>query len=90
MLLLLDYSDMKSTQAGLITLQELSQRTGVGGSTLNYYTSLGLLQVADRKGNRRFYRASEVLRRIEEIRRLRRVGYSLQLIQQQIRRGERT
>lgn len=78
---------MKAAPAGLMTLQQLSQRTGVGGSTLNYYTNIGLLQVVDRKGNRRLYRESEVLRRIEQIRQLRKEGYPLRIIRKQIREG---
>ncbi len=78
---------MKSAQAGLVSLQEISHRTGVGSSTLNYYTNLGLLQVADRQGNRRLYRESEALKRIEQIRQLRREGYPLRIIRKQIREG---
>ncbi len=79
---------VKSVQSGLVALQELSRQAGMGVSTLNYYTNLGLLQVADRKGNRRLYRESEALRQIGEIRRLRQEGSPLRIIRKQIRKGE--
>ena len=75
---------MKAFPLGLISLQVLAQRTGLGVSTLNYYTNIGLLQVVDRKGNRRLYRELDALKRIEEIRRLRKEGYPLRIIRKQI------
>lgn len=75
---------VKTNQAGFITLQELSRRSGVGASALNYYTNIGLLRVADRRGNRRFYRESESIRRLHEIRRLRQEGYPLRIIRKQL------
>lgn len=73
---------------GLVTLQDLALRAGVGASTLNYYTNLGLIQVADRDGNRRLYQEAEALQQLGEIRRLRREGYPLRIIRNQIQERE--
>ena len=74
---------MGAKPRGLIGLQEISDRTGLSLSALNYYTNIGLLPVAERRGNRRLFVEEEVLRRIEEIRRLRREGYPLRIIRRQ-------
>ena len=71
-----------------MTLQDLSHRCGVSVSTLNYYTNVGLLQVADRQGNRRLYREAQTLRQLDKIQRLRREGYPLRIIRTQLREGK--
>lgn len=68
-------------------MRELSLLADVSVSTLNYYTNIGLLQVVDRKGNRRLYRESDTLKRIEEIRRLRKEGYPLRIVRKQTMEG---
>ena len=71
----------------LITLQEVSRRTGATLSALNYYVNLGLLPVADRQGNKRLFRKEEALDRFKEIDRLKRDGYPLRIIRRQLREG---
>ncbi len=64
----------------LVTIREITQSTGVSFSALNYYVNLGMLPVADRKGNKRLFSRAQVLRRLKEIRRMKREGYPLRII----------
>ncbi len=68
----------------LISLQDVSQHTGMSLSSLNYYVNLGLLPIADRRGNRRLFSESQVLQRLREISRFRREGYPLRIIRRQL------
>lgn len=68
----------------LITLQEVSRRTGATLSSLNYYVNLGLLPVADRQGNKRLFHREKALNRFKEIDRLRREGYPLRMIRREL------
>ncbi len=79
---------MATKRHGQITLQEIAQRTGVSVSSLNYYANLGLLQVVDRQGNKRLFLEADAIRRVEEIRRLRKEGYPLRIIRRQLREGK--
>lgn len=71
----------------LISLQDLAARTELTPSTLNYYSNMGLISVADRRGNKRFFNESEVLDRLQEIQRLRREGYPLRIIRRHLQEG---
>ena len=63
----------------LITITELSQRSGVAASALRYYESLGLIPATRTSGNQRRYRRS-TLRRVAVIQVARNMGVSLQQI----------
>lgn len=65
----------------LISAKEIQAKYHVSLSTINYYTNLGLLLVADRRGNMRLYNPDHIRKRMEEIRRLRHEGLPLRLIQ---------
>ena len=69
---------------GYLTLQEISSRTGLGLSGLNFYVNLGLLPVADRRGNKRLFKERIVLQRLKEIKNLKRQGYPLRIIVRQL------
>lgn len=69
---------------GLITISEIVRRYGIPYSTVNYYTSVGLLAVADRKKNMRLYNEAQVKERLAKIAGLRSEGYPLHLIQKQL------
>lgn len=69
----------------MISAHEIVERYDLSYQTLNYYTALGLLQVARREGNQRLYRKAEVRRRLKAIGRLKDEGYPLRLIRQKIR-----
>ena len=66
------------------TSKELAKAAGMTLSAINYYTSLGLLQVKQRYGNKRLYNPTQAKARVQQIRLMRQKGYSLSLIRQQI------
>ncbi len=68
----------------LLSLKQVAILLGISTATVNYYTNVGLLRVAERKGNSRFYSRKDVLGRFGKIKGLRKQGYSLGLIQQKL------
>lgn len=60
----------------LLTIGEVSHRTGVAQTTLRYYEKVGLLPAPDRVGGRRRYRESVVIR-LEVIRACKAAGFTL-------------
>ena len=64
----------------LISPQEIVKRYAISYQTLNYYTSLGLLDVRKRKGNGRLYREEEIENKLKRIEDLKDQGYPLRLI----------
>ena len=62
--------------AALLTIGEVSHRTGVAQTTLRYYEQVGLLRTPDRVGGQRRYQQS-VLLRLEVIRACKAAGFSL-------------
>ena len=71
----------------LVTCEELSKMLGVSSATANYYTNLGFFKIKDRRGNRRLYEKSEVRELYEQIRKMRKEGYSLRIIQERLSKG---
>ncbi|MFN9573678.1 MAG: redox-sensitive transcriptional activator SoxR [Betaproteobacteria bacterium] len=65
-----------SARAVLLTIAELSARSGVAPSALRYYESLGLLGAVRTAGNQRRY-ARSALRRVAVIRAARSMGVPL-------------
>jgi DNA-binding transcriptional MerR regulator len=65
-----------SDMPGLLSIGELSERTGVPASTLRYYDGLGLVRPAARAAGRRRYAASAV-RDVGLIVFFREIGFSL-------------
>jgi len=65
----------------LISAKEIQAEYDISFSTINYYTNLGLLPIAGRRGNMRLYDPNQIKERMEKIRRLRHEGFSLRLIQ---------
>ncbi len=63
----------------LITIGELSERSGVAASALRYYESRGLISATRTTGNQRRY-ARSVLRRVAFVQAAQRVGLSLERI----------
>lgn len=74
---------MNVPKDNLITVDELSKLYLLSKATINYYTNMGLLHIADKRGNKRLYNKLAVEVRLEKIRNLRRSGYSLRLIRKQ-------
>lgn len=74
---------MGPVKNNMITVDELSKLYLLSKATINYYTNMGLLHIADKQGNKRLYDKGEVEERLEKIRQLRTSGYSLRLIRKQ-------
>lgn len=68
----------------VISAKEIVDRFGISYQTVNHYTDFGLLQVAFKEGNVRFYNRNEVKRRLMKIIRLAGEGYSLRLIRRKL------
>ena len=66
----------------LVSSKKLAAVNGVTLSTIHYYTTVGLLRVRRRVGNKRFYDCREAHARLKQVARLRQQGYSLALIRQ--------
>jgi DNA-binding transcriptional MerR regulator len=73
----------------LVTAEELVKLLGISSATVNYYTNLGLFKIKDRLGNRRLYEKNEIKELHEQIRKMRREGYSLRIIQERMQKGYR-
>jgi len=71
---------MRINRDTLISIDEISKLSSLSKATINYYTNMGLLPIADKQGNKRLYDKDEIGRRLEKIREMRRNGYSLRLI----------
>ena len=71
----------------LVTLEEIVKILGVSSATVNYYTNLGFFKVKDRRGNRRLYAKNEVRELHDQIRKMRKEGYSLRIIQERLNKG---
>jgi DNA-binding transcriptional MerR regulator len=68
----------------MISANDIMSRYNISYQTVNHYTDFGLLPVAAKKGNVRFYNRNLVERRIKKIKDLMQKGYSLQLIRKQL------
>ena len=73
----------------LVTSEELVKLLSISSATVNYYTNLGLFKVKDRRGNRRLYEKNEIKELHDQIRKMRREGYSLRIIQERLQKGYR-
>jgi len=71
-------------QAKLISAKEITEKFNITYQTVNHYTDFGLLPLAIKKGNVRFYDHHLVSRRLGQITRLAREGYSLRLIRKKL------
>jgi DNA-binding transcriptional MerR regulator len=67
-----------------ISAQDIVKKFGIKYHTLNYYTTIGLLPLSGKRGNRRMYDESEIRARLGEIMRLSQEGYPLNLIRKKL------
>ena len=79
---------IKENLREFVSLQELSKISDISYQTLNYYTSLGLLNALKRQGNKRLYVFSEVKTRLKKIARLKNDGYPLRVIANILNNGQ--
>ena len=71
----------------LLTVEELVKLLGISSATVNYYTNLGLFRIKDRRGNKRLYEKNETKELHDHIRKMRRDGYPLRIIQERMQKG---
>ncbi len=74
----------KSNYDRMISAKDLVSAFRISYHTVNHYTDVGLLPVAAKRGNVRFYNRNLVARRLKEIKLLAAQGYSLRLIRKRI------
>ena len=67
----------------LITVEGVAKRFDISKATVNYYTNIGLILVSQKKKNRRLYDLDDTSNRIEKIRDMLNLGYTLRLIQRE-------
>ncbi|MDP3787362.1 MAG: MerR family transcriptional regulator [Candidatus Omnitrophota bacterium] len=75
---------MFQEKKNLRTIGDISKLYSFSKATINYYTNMGLLRIAEKQGNKRLYDDNEVRKRLEKIKEMRRSGYSLRLIRKQL------
>jgi DNA-binding transcriptional MerR regulator len=68
----------------VISAKEIVDKFHISYQTVNHYTDFGLLQVAFKEGNVRFYNKNEARVRLAKITKLTREGYSLRLIRRKL------
>jgi len=68
----------------MISASDIMTRYNISYQTVNHYTDFGLLPVAAKKGNVRYYNKSLVGKRLKKIKDLMQEGYSLRLIRKQL------
>lgn len=75
-------------QKKLISIREIVKKFSIPSSTVNHYTIMGLLPVADRRKNVRLYEEEEVKERLARIAELKSNGYPLQLIHKELYKSQ--
>ena len=68
----------------MLAAREIMKEYNLTYQTVNHYTDFGLLPVALKKGNVRFYDKNIVEERLKEIKKLTEEGYSLRLIRKRL------
>lgn len=69
-----------SNNKKMIGPAEIIKKHGISYQTLNYYTNLGLLRAAHKKGNKRYYDEKKLSVALKKINILKNKGYTLRLI----------
>lgn len=76
-----------SVKRNLASAQEISKRFGISYQLVNYYTNIGIFSVYTSKGNQRLYDLEQTIRLFKKVQDLRRQGYPLKLIRQELQKG---
>lgn len=71
-------------KTNLASAQEIAKRFGISYQLVNYYTNIGIFCVFTSKGNQRLYDLDQTVRVFKKVQDLRRQGYPLRLIRQQL------
>jgi len=67
-----------------ISAQEIVSKFGIPYHTVNYYTAIGLLSMAQKIGAKRMYHEDLVKERLQKIAELSKEGYPLNLIRKKL------
>jgi DNA-binding transcriptional MerR regulator len=78
---------MEQKNKNLASAVEVSKRLNISYQLVNYYTNIGLFSVCALKGNKRFYDADEMDKVFRKIKDLRRQGYPLRVIRNELLKG---
>lgn len=70
----------------LFNISNAANFLGISKATMNYYTDLGLFQVAERVGKKRLYHKDDILNQYGKIKKLKEEGYPLNIITQKLSR----
>ena len=68
----------------VISAQEIVLKFNTPYQTINYYTTIGLLPVVAKVGNKRMYEEAVIKERLQKISELAREGYPLNLIRKEL------
>lgn len=74
----------------IISAVDIVKKYRLSYQTVNYYTNLGFLRVVENQGNKRLYDKKDVEGRLEQIRQLKRRGYPLRLIRDELLNRNKT
>ena len=74
----------KEISQKMISAPQIVKQYGISYQTVNHYTDFGLLPVAHKRGNVRFYSKHIVATRLKAIQDLTAEGYSLSLIRKRL------
>lgn len=69
-----------NNQNKMLSAKDIMTRHNISYQTVNHYTDIGLLSVAVKQGNERFYAGALVAKRLKKIKALTKEGYSLRLV----------
>lgn len=75
---------MSHQNNGIISVKDIMHKYSISYHAVNHYTDFGLLSLAFKKGNVRFYDDRQVRQRLAMITKLSREGYSLRLIRKKL------
>lgn len=73
-----------NSQNKMLVAREIMKEYNLTYQTVNHYTDFGLLPIALKKGNVRFYDKNIVEERLKKIKKLTEEGYSLRLIRKRL------
>ena len=71
---------MRAKTLKMVSAKEIAEELGISYQTLNYYTNIGLLRVARRRGNSRQYDEEDAKKRFSHINQMQDEGYPLKVI----------
>ena len=75
---------MPRAKQSLIGATEIAKKFHISYQLVNYYTNIGLFSIATNAGNRRLYDYHKINRSFKKIRELRRKGYPLRIIRNEL------